>query len=102
MSNAMGNIREFLGITEVDYQEMQEEAQWDFANLVEAHTESSPIPEVSTEVWNDPNSLLMFCMGVFEQWEIKAIEQQCAKWNQVDLLLNLRGMLRSHFHRKHR
>lgn len=95
----MGYISETLGMTEEEFQEHLDEARWDLENLVEAHTEPSPIPEIATEIWNDPKALLVFCAGTFEEWELAAIDQQSQNWTQVELLTNLRGMARSHFRR---
>ncbi len=92
----MGYFAETLGITNEEYQEKLNELRWDLDNTIEANAEQSPIQDIDTEIWNDPNSLLMFCMGTFEEWEIKEIERQISTWTPVDLLLNLRGMARKH------
>lgn len=97
----MGYISETLGMTEAEFQEHLDEARWDLENLVEAHAEPSPIPEITTEIWNDPKALLMFCAGTFEEWELAEIDRQSQNWTQVELLTNLRSMARSFFYRVH-
>lgn len=85
-------------MTKEEFQEHIAEARWDLENLVEAHAEPSPIQDIDDEIWNHPNSLLMFCLGTFAEWEIKEIEHQIHHWNPVELLLNLRGMARKHYY----
>lgn len=124
----MGYFADTLGLTEEEWQERLKQlsrecdAEWELERKRRATTtdnvtfivedeptldihwlryDTSPIQEIDTEIWNDPNSLLMFCMGTFEEWEIKEIERKISDWSPVELLLNLRGMAKSHFYHVH-
>lgn len=63
--------------------------------------------QVPEEIWNDVNSLSLFCLGVFDEWEAKALEELIntpysdiilSKENY--LLLEMHSILKSHFGRR--
>lgn len=63
-----------------------------------------PVPEVPAEIWDDINSLYLFCLGVFNEPETKALETLISNPYSDDvlskedfLLLEMHSMLKSHF-----
>ncbi len=68
--------------------------------------ETRPL-QVPEEIWNDVNSLSLFCLGVFDEWETKALEELINSpysdgiLSKEDyLLLEMHSMLKSHFGRR--
>lgn len=64
-------------------------------------------PQVPAEIWNDVNSLYLFCLGVFEEWESNALDALFNSPYSDDvlskeeyLLLEMHSMLKIHFGRK--
>ena len=108
-------LYEMLGISKAEYEHIKQEAREAVRNDTPTSDDFKNDPnrpqEVPEEVWGYKNSLMAFCSGVFEDWELGELqrcldkiankpeeEQQFSP--EYESILLMQNMLKSHFYKR--